>query len=559
MTLRAMWGVLAAAAMLTACKTSDGKCATNDNCTKGQLCCSGVCADPQTDRNNCGVCGTVCGTMNAASECNAGICHLTCQSGFGNCNNSPLDGCETKLSDSPSNCGMCGHSCAAPHSQGACLSGQCASGACDMGFKDCNTSRQDGCETPVLTSTTDCGDCGKVCDPQHTVSGRCTNGGCQIGACETGFDNCNGMPGDGCEVDLSSDVNHCGDCTTVCDANLKCIGGHCTGGGLLIYGGLDDLSNQVPTDAVTSFDTATHTFVQLATVGPGPGARYGHLAVWDAATNRMLVWGGFDQVGAADTLVHTLDFSSQPPVWSTLTTTGTPPSSRGFLEYGFDAANRVLYLYGGGDISQTTFSDTFKLDLTTNNWTQLDPVTPTRSFGVGAFENGRFVIGLGMDLSSGMAQPGFAAFDPDGGWTTPSPSGVIPSGRAGASTLGDASPLVFLGGFDPAGGVGDSRTFVTDESSGGFSLSTPNYTLAPPARAYAGSAAAGDGKRYLFGGYMVALGQVTFDLWSLDLDGGWVMESDGGSPLDPDAGFDADAGTWVPSHKGAVLPTMVAR
>lgn len=545
--------------MLTACKTSDGKCATNDNCTKGQLCCSGVCADPQTDRNNCGVCGTVCGTMNAASECNAGICHLTCQSGFGNCNNSPLDGCETKLSDSPSNCGMCGRSCAAPHSQGACLSGQCASGACDMGFKDCNTSRQDGCETPVLTSTTDCGDCGKVCDPQHTVSGRCTNGGCQIGACETGFDNCNGMPGDGCEVDLSSDVNHCGDCTTVCDANLKCIGGHCTGGGLLIYGGLNDIMTPIPVGDVTSYEPSTHRFLLLNTVGTSPGPRFCHLAVWDAPANRMLVWGGFgNNAGATDTAVYALDFNQAPPAWSTLSVTTGTPSPRGCMEYGFDQGNRVLYIFGGGDATGGSLTETWKFDVKSLAWTPLQAGSVTRSFGVGAFEGGRFVVGLGVDFTSTTASSGFAAFDPDAGTWVPLPEeGTVPGDRLGIQTLGDASPLVIFGGYDPAGsGISDSRTFIGDESGGGLSLGSPLWTVAPLARSYAGTTAS-QGQRFMYGGFIASSQSEIFDLWSLDLDGGWVMEADGG---DLGSGpYDADAGTPVPLHKGAVLPSMVAR
>ncbi|MFT3841291.1 MAG: hypothetical protein QM723_30145 [Myxococcaceae bacterium] len=554
-----MWGVLAAAAMLSAfsCKTSDGKCTTNDNCTKGQLCCSGVCADPQTDRSNCGVCGTVCGTMNAASECVAGLCHLTCQSGFGNCNNSPLDGCETKLSDSPSNCGMCGHSCAAPHSQGACLNGQCASGACDMGFKDCNTSRQDGCETPVLTSTTDCGDCGKVCNPQHTTSGHCSNGGCQIGACETGFDNCDGAPGNGCEVDLTQDPNHCGDCTTVCDANLKCVGGHCTSGGLLLYGGLNDIMNNTPVDSLTSYEPATHRFLDLVTTGVSPGARFGHLAVWDGAANRMLVWGGFDDVGVKDTDMHALDFNQTPPAWSTLAVTTGTPSGRGFMEYGFDQANRVLYIFGGGDPASGSISETWKFDVATLAWTPLPAGGLSRSFGVNAFENGRFVVGLGMDFANGNAVTGFAAYDPDGGsWVTLTEEGTVPGGRAGIQTMGDVSPLVMFGGFDPMGSIGDSRTFIADESNGMFVLSSPSWTVAPPARAYAGTAAA-NGQRYLYGGYLSALGTETFDLWSLDLDGGWTLEADGG---DLGSGpYDPDAGTPVTLHKGTVLPSMVAR
>lgn len=57
------------------------KCEANDvcsagsptgcNCSNGQTCCSNSCTNLQTDRNNCGGCGTTCGS---GLNCESGVC-----------------------------------------------------------------------------------------------------------------------------------------------------------------------------------------------------------------------------------------------------------------------------------------------------------------------------------------------------------------------------------------------------------------------------------------------------------------------------------------------------
>lgn len=49
------------------CSASSGGC----NCSNGQTCCSNACTNLQTDRNNCGGCGTTCGS---GLSCQSGVC-----------------------------------------------------------------------------------------------------------------------------------------------------------------------------------------------------------------------------------------------------------------------------------------------------------------------------------------------------------------------------------------------------------------------------------------------------------------------------------------------------
>lgn len=65
------------------------------------------------------------------------------------------------------------------------------------------------------------------CPAQLNATRACLNPGCGLGACLPGFGNCNGIPNDGCETDLSMDSFHCGACNVACGGGEACIGGQC--------------------------------------------------------------------------------------------------------------------------------------------------------------------------------------------------------------------------------------------------------------------------------------------------------------------------------------------
>lgn len=157
-----------------------------------------------------------------------GICNGECTSGNSDCNFDKLtDGCETNTASDFNNCGTCRNACSTNHIGAlSCTAGTC-SGVCSPGYEDCNNDkRTDGCET----STNDiksCGGCAKECSPNHIVTVTCAAGVCN-GACAAGFSDCNDdKQSDGCESNLSNDVNHCGTCATRCAAGFTCESGKC--------------------------------------------------------------------------------------------------------------------------------------------------------------------------------------------------------------------------------------------------------------------------------------------------------------------------------------------
>jgi len=108
--------------------------------------------------------------------------------------------------------------CLVLHGKGSCLAGGCKVTSCSPGYKDCNGTPDDGCETLLATSLAHCGACGNACELASATS-ACILGKCEVKACLNGALDCNGLPGDGCEADPQADPSHCGKCGMSCSAS----------------------------------------------------------------------------------------------------------------------------------------------------------------------------------------------------------------------------------------------------------------------------------------------------------------------------------------------------
>ena len=223
-------------------------------CASGYYDCNllsedGCEVDVASDPAHCGDCETICLFANASPKCEGGACGiLACNAGFDNCNMDPADGCEANLGTDANNCAMCGTVCdAPPNSEPDCLAGTCAFGGCIVGYGDCDASLGNGCEIDLKTDDQNCGTCGYICPDLPNATPKCSNAACVIGACDTGFADCDSSTFDGCETVLSSDVNHCGACNQPCGnlphAYPKCEGATCAIGGC--EAGYDDCDGVV--------------------------------------------------------------------------------------------------------------------------------------------------------------------------------------------------------------------------------------------------------------------------------------------------------------------------
>ena len=141
------------------------------------LCASG-CKDLQTDVQNCGGCDLVCKTAHGTPSCVAASCQVKCDPGWGDCNASAQDGCETDLTSNVASCGACGKACGANQK---CVSGTCTSSSCGNMVVDAN-ERCDGASCALCNAQVACFAPGNVNEcrwdfskvPQLYCNGTCT-------------------------------------------------------------------------------------------------------------------------------------------------------------------------------------------------------------------------------------------------------------------------------------------------------------------------------------------------------------------------------------------------
>lgn len=102
---------------------------------------------------------------------------------------------------------------------------------------------------------------------------------------------------------------------------------------------------------VDALNAATQ-WVQLFAGGSSPAPRYGHVSGLDAASNRLVVYGGFGDGGVRYNDVWVLfnaDGSAGTPTWTQLAAAGTPPAPGSFIAGAYDATgNRLIVLNASG-------------------------------------------------------------------------------------------------------------------------------------------------------------------------------------------------------------------
>jgi hypothetical protein len=109
--------------------------------------------------------------------------------------------------------------------------------------------------------------------------------------------------------------------------------------------------------------SGTPSWTRITPAGTVPPTRLLHSAVYDAAGQRMIVFGGFSEAAAMnDTWALAL---SGAPVWTKLTPAGTPPSLRDLHSAVYDSVNQRMFVFGGESVymSDPLLSDLWVLTL----------------------------------------------------------------------------------------------------------------------------------------------------------------------------------------------------
>jgi hypothetical protein len=173
---------------------------------------------------------------------------------------------------------------------------------------------------------------------------------------------------------------------------------------------------------VWAFDFATRAWSAVATTGTGPSPRSSSSIAYDAARDRLIVFGGNSSTsgltltGVGDTFA--LDLTTG--VWSEIS--GAGPSGR--LYHGGTVVNGRFYVYGGTpDFDGPFFGDLWALDLTTDTWSEVSATNaPDTRFGgelFGDAAGGRLLMAFGHDITDLGNRNDVEAFDIAGGaWST---------------------------------------------------------------------------------------------------------------------------------------------
>ncbi len=155
----------------------------------------------------------------AGSSCLDGVC---CPAGTILCNNACVD-----PDSDPDNCGGCSMACSTNNmATRTCSSGTC-NGSCNMDFADCNGNKlSDGCEVNTSQDVGHCGGCFQPCGPEGDT---CQGGVCGCGtgaACDTlfctlgatcGAGACMGGAPRDCSTGLACAIGSCNEATDSCD------------------------------------------------------------------------------------------------------------------------------------------------------------------------------------------------------------------------------------------------------------------------------------------------------------------------------------------------------
>ncbi|HEY3496098.1 MAG TPA: hypothetical protein VGK73_15475 [Polyangiaceae bacterium] len=198
-------------------------------CGEDELCASASCDDGVRNGDelsiDCGgaFCEGGCGIgdpclvpsdcESVACDAETQTCALNCARGTDECDGDLEEPCETNLLTSIRNCGECGEMCDLAHAEASCIGGTCQIETCAEPWIRCNTEDEDGCEINSSVDPMNCGGCGMVCPDLHGEP-SCVNSTCVI-ECEEGFGDCDENPLTGCETSVN-DVENCGRCGRVC-------------------------------------------------------------------------------------------------------------------------------------------------------------------------------------------------------------------------------------------------------------------------------------------------------------------------------------------------------
>ncbi|MEO7868284.1 MAG: kelch repeat-containing protein, partial [Candidatus Eisenbacteria bacterium] len=216
----------------------------------------------------------------------------------------------------------------------------------------------------------------------------------------------------------------------------------------------------------------------ITPTGTPPAPRYFQTGVWDATRRRMLVFGGYDGGSYRNDLwALTLN---DPPEWSAVSTTGTPPPARAKHTAVIDASRDRMIVFGGETTGGVANNDAWEVNLSTLAWNQVSTSgapPPERSWHSAIYDaqGDRMVVYGGTGPSAGHLGD-LWALGGNGVWSPIAATGTTLSRYAHSAVLDPQTREMLVWGGDLA-----TQQSYPDDSVHVLSLGgSPAWQSRPP-------------------------------------------------------------------------------
>jgi hypothetical protein len=270
----------------------------------------------------------------------------------------------------------------------------------------------------------------------------------------------------------------------------------------------------------------TPAWTQLFPLGPTPEAREGASAIYDAAEQRMIVFGGKDEgpplvLGLNDVWVLSLP-AGGVPAWTQLAVSGPTPAVRYVHAAAFDPASRRMVVQGGLGLDDTWV---LSLPVAGNaSWTSVADISPgLRAFNTAVFAGaGRILVfGCAVDIVDGAIDSNvWLLAQPDAlGWTLVDTTGAPPAPRGYTSAVYDgAGRVLFCGGRDAEESFRNDTWAFDWQPSGGAAWTrlAPDGTPPAPRLGHHAIYDSAGQRMVIYGGFN---GSLLGDVWVLGCRG----------------------------------------
>jgi hypothetical protein len=298
-----------------------------------------------------------------------------------------------------------------------------------------------------------------------------------------------------------------------------------TGQRMVVSGGFfedDSYTNQIHAKSTTG----EQLWQPIIPSGTGPPGTAGHTIIVDTANHRLVMFGG----GTASVSGYFTDFTNEVwtaplgpnPTWTQLFPAGDPPTPRSHHTAIYDAANQRMVIFGGKTgFIETILGDAMALSLDGNpTWSSLSSI-PARWGHTAVYDAPRHrMIVFGGRLSDGSyTDDVWEMLLDDGVWYDITATGDGPGDRAGHSAVYDpvGHRMIVFGGSS-SGGLSNSAYSLSLWNAPEWKPLDPIGTK-PSARqqsAYGYDAAGG--RMIVFGGVESFQVDPRFDTWALTLN-----------------------------------------